>query len=557
MIDSVMLKWLFELVVRPSLQRAFNSRSDTRQFLNGIPSSYYGFLESIRTEHGQLKASGITLHKCVNREFFQALSFFANSQQCYEKFGNMFYMVYAKGLKQIFGAVESSVLLINENIGIVFPLFRQLMVSFPLDCFVDVAMTIAQKENEDGTLYSLFFSKRFLNKIISSLPLKQPKIDNSSNFHELCGFRSSVRKSAKRHNHLAYIQVYYNEKNVLAKNKAAQKLVKFKDIDSLSQNVSYIRNVNHMRDTLHALENPHFGTRVEIRVSAIAFQHLQNNNFQPFLKLLTSAEFYSVPTFAFISFKIIALDIYSFILKLLSERYLQFSEDVLNTAKVFCLLLEGLVSRLDDWSVSRKLLNDLDILERHSLTNYIFFDESNFDYGTLLFRFYPDSRTSSNRIIMGLSSTMTLNDICDLLMKSFSQTVWEYLTNKFSHILVENNTRDYPIVSVQSLETYNVPFYILARKRNAKQTLTDLFQLVPRITTGKGYQNWNNLPLTKLMNRIRSHLDEDSKALILSNLLRIFKEQKCIVPSFNQKQFWITKRNNIGNVCIHFSELSY
>ena len=556
MLDSPILQSLYECVIRPALQYAYSTRSETKQFLNGIPASYYSFLETIRNQHGQLKTSGVKVPKQVSLAFFLAVDRLARSPVCEEKFGGKFYLIYAKGLKETIrrdiSGFETSEL---DGFEILFPLFSQLMRDFPLDCFIDTAITISNRNHDDRGDQAVFFSKRFINKFIANLPLQSVYIDNTCNFDELRGFRSSVKIRDRRRCHLMYIQAYYNEKNVLAKNAAAKKLVTFQEIDALNQSATFKRNINHLKDTLNAQDLTHFGARIEIRTSAVAFQYMLSEDFQPFLQILTQVELIRIPTYSFLTFKVIAADIYAFLLKHLSERYIEKTERVMATARMFCVLLDGLVSKLDDWSLTKKLLQDLAIYDMHPLTNYIFFDRSNFEHETLLFYFPTTSLNHESSL--NLNSTMSCEEISELMIKAYRKTVWDHLATKYIVVCIEHNSAEYPDVSAQSLRDAGAPVHFLANARSARQVIEEMFQFKPKVTTGPGIQNWASLPITILMQRLRPFLTEESIEIVVQRIYMKFKSSKVVVPAYNKKQFWITKRDRSSKLCINFVFLKF
>ena len=558
MLDAPILQLFYEKVVRLAIQDTFNSFSHTKSLINGLPVSYNAFLTSMRDENGQFRNSGVSIPKECSYKLFQKIRFLADTLTNIELFRDCFFMVYAKGLKFVLPSRRAS----QESpsydaISQVFPLFGRLMNDFPTDCFVDTALTLTKADEDLEELKSTFFTRKFLNKFMANMPLGNLSIDSTCNFYDLCGFRAPMRKAAKKSNHCLYVQVYYNEKNVLAKNGTAQRLVKFNEVDALSNTKSYQRNLEHMRTTLQGQQIPHFGARIEIRTSAVAFKAMATKEFKPFLKILKSVEVYLVPTFAFISFKIISLDIYSFLIKQLSERYIEKTEHIQATARVFCILLEGLVSRIDDWSISRKLLQDLNFRTMHPEKNYVFFDDTVFDHDSLLFRFSDTAISDSQEVSLNLKATMTLVEIVDLLIDTYYRTVWEYLAKKFTHVTVQRNTASYPPVNEQSLMEANVPVHILSGRRNAVNAIDKLFQFNPTTIPKRGMQNWKNLPVSKLMSTLRAHLDSNIKAELINLLVLHFKRNRMIIPAFNEKQFWITKTDVRGIVCVHFVRLIY
>lgn len=335
MVNKSVLKDFYDFVVRPMLLEVLDNTTGFSTFRSMIPISAEQYLQNARcdrTGHILKKTLKIPAELVIGlwQKIESKASTLANPQ-----FRDLFYCFYSKGVKS---SVCSAKMCEFQ---------RRAILEHPNDCFVDVALT---KVNVCDAFQknSVFVTSGSIDKVVLNCKLKSVKSDTIANFKSLSGVRARTKEKIMETSHILYMQIYNIEKNLLYSTRKATNVTDFTFQNILTNDSRYNRKIMKIIEVLSTADDSIYGPRIEFRLSGKAFKYALDTDFLDILSFGKQLKYYSVPSYLFIAFKLIAVHTYHSMAMNLSRsaKVLPFNKKTVeDSIELLGLLIKGIQSR--------------------------------------------------------------------------------------------------------------------------------------------------------------------------------------------------------------------
>ena len=175
----------------------------------------------------------------------------------------------------------------------------------------------------------------------------------------LKGFRTEIKKKTKVKSHVLYAQLYSTDKIPVVQSENQKFVASFDFNDVLSNSMAYIKFKKRLQTVWPKMIHSNYGQRFELRMGSEAFKWLYEQQMNPLLDIIKSADILHVPNYHISYFKLLMGSTIGTLIE--NHRSKKDSPTFFRTIAILTVLLKGLVSRLDESSYFREIWKILDI----------------------------------------------------------------------------------------------------------------------------------------------------------------------------------------------------
>lgn len=543
----------YDHIAMPALISA-GKRVQNNLFLNNIPLSYALF-ESICNVNGSYKFAPVGIPCEIVPEFFKSLKLNLDRSIL---FADSFYVIFAKGMKQVFHNGQYCFTGIQR-----LRFWENCRRMYPQQTYFDLAVTYYSDKTDIPCV--VLPKSEWVDKMLKSNIFKVPKFDKFCLLDDVKLFRAETKESILKNTGLVYFQIYSTEKYPIVR-KYTNSLASMLTTSEVCGNTKkYKRAVETLKNIWPLMIQSNYGLRIELRMTAESFSFHQQNNLEIIQDMIQNDDLIEVPCHDLCLYKLFLASTYSYVINHVHKRNpicIDPKGNEFLTLATMSLLLNGLVSRLNDCSWNKEIQEILDISLCTQLNGRVTIpiDQWNLDRMqitevpqrelkiTKYFGNHEKIHQNSNSIEE--IEYKTTEEAVKKLFLATNEEIWKHLScwttvhNSFFTSIPEGC--ELPL-TLQNLERLNIRYVTIRSSQSWSKRLEEMYNMEGRILHGKHMQHWNNLKYIKLYFQLQRRLGKRNLEFLNNAISAFWTESDIVIPGFEPRgKYFRSKRTADG-----------